>query len=94
MAELGFGQSDNNLSQETNFYSNRFIRNETYNQKIRLAKSRTLYYANKVMTLRLNLSDDIPGKKQKSSTCSTCNKTVRSNNKKKLIAPFVVASPI
>ena len=29
MAEHGFGQSDNNLPQETNFYSNRFIRNET-----------------------------------------------------------------
>ena len=84
MAELGFGQSDNNFSQETNFYSNRFIRNETYN-KIRLAKSRTVYYANKVMTLHLNLSDDIPGNKQKSPTCSTCNKTDISNSKKNLL---------
>ena len=50
MAEHGFGRSDNNLSQETNFYSNRFIRNETYNKKIRLTKSRTLYCANTVMT--------------------------------------------
>ena len=94
MAELGFGQSDNNLSQETNFYSNRFIRNETYNQKITLGKSRTFYYTNKVMALCLNLSDDIPENKQKSSSCSTCNKTVRSNSKKKLTAPFVIASPI
>ena len=46
MAKHGFGQSDNNLSQETIFYSNRFIRNETYEKKIRSAKSRTLYYAN------------------------------------------------
>ena len=61
MAEHVFVQSDNNLSQETNFYSNRFIRNETYNEKIRLAKSRTLYYANPVMTLRLILSGDAPG---------------------------------
>ena len=62
MAGHGFGQSDNNLSQETNFYSNRFIwNNETYNEKIRLAKSRTLYYANPVMTLRLILSGDAPG---------------------------------
>ena len=44
MAEHGFGQSDKKLSQETNFYSNHFIRNKTYNKKIRLAKSRTLYY--------------------------------------------------
>ena len=77
-----FGQSDNNLSQETNFYSNRCIRNETYIKKIRLAKSRTLYYANTVMTLHLILSGDIPGNKQKSPTCSTCNKTVHSNSKK------------
>ena len=84
MAEVGFEQSDN-LSQQTNFYSNRFIRNEIYDKKIRLAKYRTLYYANKLMTLRLNLSDDIPGKKQKSSTCSTCNKTVRSNSKNNLL---------
>ena len=82
MTEHGFGQSDNNLSQETNFYSNRFLRNETSNEKKRLTKSRTLYYANTVMTLRLILSGDIPGNKQKSPTCSTCNKTVRSNNKK------------
>ena len=61
MAEHVFVQSDNNLSQETSFYSNRFIRNETYNEKIRLAKSRTLYYANPVMTLRLILSGDAPG---------------------------------
>ena len=46
MAKHGFGQSANNLSQETNFYSNRFIRNETYEKKIRSAKSKTLYYAN------------------------------------------------
>ena len=82
MAEHGFGQSDNNLSQETNFYCNRFLRNETYNKKIRLRKSRTLHYANTVMTLRLILSGDIPGNKQKSPTCSTCNKTVLSNSKK------------
>ena len=50
MAELGFRPSDNNLSQKANFDSNCFIRNETYNKKIRLVKSRTLYYANKVMT--------------------------------------------
>ena len=74
MAEHGFGQSDNNLSQETNFYSNRFIRNETYNKKIRLTKSRTLYCANTVMTHHLILSDDIPGNKQKSPTCLTCKK--------------------
>ena len=85
MAQLDFGQSDNNLSQESNFYSNRFIRNETYNKKITSAKSRTVYYANKVMTLRLNLSDDIPGNKQKSPTCSACSKTVRSNSKKNLL---------
>ena len=37
MAEHCFGQSGSNLSQETNFYSNRFERNETYNnKKIRL----------------------------------------------------------
>ena len=77
-----FGQSDNNLSQETNFYSNRCMRNETYIKKIRLAKSRTLHYANTVMTLHLILSGDIPGNKQKSPTCSTCNKTVHSNSKK------------
>ena len=41
MAERGFGQSDHNLSTESNFYSNRFLRNETYNKKIRLTKSRT-----------------------------------------------------
>ena len=51
MAAHCFGQSDNNFSQETNFYSNRFKRNETYNKKIRLAKSRSLAYANTVMTL-------------------------------------------
>ena len=33
------------------------------------------------MTLCLILSGDIPGNKQKSPTCSTCNKTVRSNSK-------------
>ena len=82
MAEHRFGQSDNNFSQETNFYSNRFIRNETYNKKIWLAKSRTLYYASTVMTLHLTLSDDIPSNKQKSPTCLTCNKTARSNSKK------------
>ena len=82
MTEHGFGQSDNNLPQETNFYSNRFISNETYNKKIRLAKSRTLYYANTVMKLRLILSDDITSNKQKSPTCSTCSKTARSNSKK------------
>ena len=81
MAEHSFGQSDNNLSQETNFHSNRFTRDETYNKKIRLAKSRTLYYANTVMTLHLTLPDDIPSNKQKSPTCSTCNKA-RSNSKK------------
>ena len=81
MSEHGFGQSDSNLSQETNFYSNHFLRNETYNKKIRLTKSRTLYYANTVMTLRLILSGDIPGNKQKSPTCSSCNKTVCSNSK-------------
>ena len=81
MAEHGFGQSDNNLSQETSFYSNRFIRNETYNKKIRLAISRTLYYAITVRTLRLILSGDMSDK-QKSPTCLTCNKTVRSNSKK------------
>ena len=82
MSENCFGQSDNNLSQETILYSNRFKRNETYNKKIRLAKSRTLCYANTVMTLRLILSVDIPGSKQKSPTCSTCNKTVLSNSKR------------
>ena len=82
MAEHGFEQSDKKLSQETNFYSNHFIRNKTYN-KIRLAKSRTLYYASTIMILRLILSVDIPGNKQtKSPTCSTCNETVRSNSKK------------
>ena len=40
MAEHCFGQSDDNFSQETNLYSNRFIRNETYNKKIRQPKSR------------------------------------------------------
>ena len=50
MAAHCFGQSDNNFSQETNFYSNRFKRNETYNNKVRLGKSTT--YANTVMTLR------------------------------------------
>ena len=40
--------SNNNYPQEATFYSNRFIRNETYNKKIRLAKSRTLYYDNTV----------------------------------------------
>ena len=64
MAEHGFGQSDKKLSQETNFYSNHFIRNKTYNKKIRLAKSRTLYYASKIMILRLILSVDIPSNKQ------------------------------
>ena len=82
MAEYCFGLSDNNLSQETKFYSNHFKRNETYNKRIRLAKSRTLYYTNTVMTFRLILSGDIPGNKQKSPTCSTCNKAVRSNSKK------------
>ena len=82
MAEHCFGQSHNNLSQEINFYSNRFKRNEIYNKKIRLAKSRTSYYANTVMTLRLILSGDIPGNKQNSPTCSTCNKIVRSNSKR------------
>ena len=82
MPEHGFGQSDNSLSQDTNFYTKHFIRNETYNKKIRSAKSRTLYYANTVMTLRLILSDNIPGNNQKYPTCSTCNKTVRSNSKK------------
>ena len=38
--------------------SNRFLRNETYSKKIRLTKSRTLYYANTVMTLRLILPGD------------------------------------
>ena len=57
MAEHCFGQSGSNLSQEINFYSNRFERNETYNnKKIRLAKSRTLYYPNTVMALPLILS--------------------------------------
>ena len=57
MAEHCFGQSGSNLSQETNFYSNHFERNETYNnKKIRLAKSRTLYYPNTVMALPLILS--------------------------------------
>ena len=82
MAEHCFGQSDNNLSQETNFYSNCFKCNETYNKKIRLAKSRTLYYANTNMALRMILSGDVPGNKQKSPTCSTCNKTVCSNSKR------------
>ena len=82
MTEHGFGQSDNNLSQETNFYSNHFIRNETYKKKIRLAKSKTLYNANTTMTLRLILSCDTPSNKQKSPTCSTCNKTVYSYSKK------------
>ena len=70
------------LFQETNLYSNRLKRNETINKKIRLAKSRTSYYANTVMTLRLIFSGDIPGNKQKSRTCSTWNKTVRCNTKK------------
>ena len=93
MTEHCFGQSDNNLSQETNFYSNHFMGNETQNKKIRLAKSRKLYYANRVMTLNPISSGDIPGNKQKSAICSTCNKTVCSNSKK-LIVPFVVVSPI
>ena len=62
--------------------SNRCISNKTYNKKIRLAKSRTLYYANTVTTLRLILSGYVPGNKQKSSTCSACNKTIFSNSKK------------
>lgn len=45
MAKNCFGQPDNNFSQEINFYSYLFKRNETYNKKIRLAKCRTLYYA-------------------------------------------------
>ena len=85
MAELCFLQPDNNLSQETNFCRNRLIRNETYNKNIRLAKSISAYYANKVTTLRLNLPDDIPGNKQKAPTCSACNKPVRSNSKKNLL---------
>ena len=82
MAAHCFGQSDNNFSQETNFYSNRFKRNETYNKKIRLAKSRSLAYANTVMTLCLILSSDIPGNKQMSPICSTINKTVPINGKR------------
>ena len=82
MLEHCFGQSDNNLSQETNFHGNRFKLNETYNKKIRLAKSRSLAYANTVMTLRLILSSDIPGNKQMSPVCSTINKTVPSNGKR------------
>ena len=81
MVEHCTGQSDNNLFQETNFYSNGFICNKTYNKKIRLAKSRTLNYANTVMTLRLILLDDIPGNKQNSPTCYIWNKTVHSNSK-------------
>ena len=81
MVEHGFGQSDNNLFQEIIYYSNRFLRNETYNKKMRLKKPRTLCYANTVITLLLILSGDIPGTKQKSPTCLTCNKTVRSNSK-------------
>ena len=78
-----YGWTDNmsdNMSQETNFYSNRFKRNETYNNKVRLGKSTT--YANTVMTLRPIWSSDIPGNKQKSPTRSACNKTVRSNSKR------------
>ena len=64
LAEHGFEQSDKKLSQETNFYSDHFIRNKTYNKKIRLAKYSTLYYASTIMILRLILSVDIPGNKQ------------------------------
>ena len=76
-----FVQSDNNLCQETNFYGNRFIHNETYNKKISLAKSRNLYYDNTVMILSLSLSGDIPCNKQEPPICSTCNKTVDSKSK-------------
>ena len=55
--------------------------------KLRLTKSRTLYYANSTSTLRLILSGDIelnpgPLKQKKSPTCPMCLKTVRSNSKK------------
>ena len=79
IAKNCFGQPDNNLSQEINFYSYLFKRNEMCNKKIRLPKCRPLYYANTVITLHLILSGDIPGNKQKSPTYSTCNKTVSSN---------------
>ena len=82
MAVHGFRQSDNNFNKENNCYSNRCILNETSNKKIRLAKFRTLYCTNTVMTLQLILSRDIAGQKQKPPTCSTCNKTMCSNSKK------------
>ena len=66
MDEHCFGQSDNNFLQTTNFYSNLCKRNGNYNKKIRLAKSRTLYYANTVVILCLILSGDIPGNKHQS----------------------------
>ena len=53
MAVHGFRQSDNNFNKENNCYSNRCILNETSNKKIRLAKFRTLYCTNTVMTLHL-----------------------------------------
>ena len=82
MAVHGFAQLDNNLTQEKNYYSNPFIRNETYNKKISLAKSRIFYCTNTILALCLTLSQDIPRKKQKSPTCSKCNETIRSNSKK------------
>ena len=82
MAVHDFVQLDNNLTQEKNYYSNPFIRNETYNKKIRLAKSRIFYCTNTILTLCLILSQDIHRNKQKSPTYSKCNGTIRSNSKK------------
>ena len=94
MAEHCFGQSGNNLSHETNFYSDRFERNETYNnKKIKLAKSRTLYYPNTVMTLPLILSGDDLGR-NKSFLHVQHAKKESVVTVKELSAPFVVVSPI
>ena len=82
MVVHSFVQLDNNLTQEKNYYSNPFIRNETYNKKISLAKSRIFYCTNTILTLCLILSQDITRKKQKSPTYSKCNETIRSNSKK------------
>ena len=66
MAEHCFGQLDNIFLQKTNFYSSLCKRNGNYNKKTRLAKCRTLYYANTVVILCLILSGDIPGNKHQS----------------------------
>ena len=94
MAEHCFGQSGSNLSQETNFYSNRFERKKTYNnKKIRLAKSRTLYYPNIVMTLPLTLSgNDLRRNKSFLHVQHATKESVVTV--KELSSPFVVVSPI